>query len=165
MDKNDFEAKNNVRLLPKNKSITMRIIGALLYVFMGSKFMDNFWTTYRLPFQKRSTIAYPLKSVSDPMSPAYRSILEHEVVHSKDFSTAWGLFKMFWFVWLIPLPIFFSGRWYVERKAYLENILHHNYSIDYVVNVLWFQYAWCWPRPLMRKWFLREYKKAKAKEK
>jgi hypothetical protein len=28
--------------------------------------------------------------------------------------------------------------------------------VEWVVETLWSNYAWTWPKPWMRKWFLRE---------
>jgi len=151
MDKTEFEKKYNVLLLPKNKSWPMRIIG-----FFSKSFMYNFWTTYRLPFQKKARITYP--PGTNPMEKWYIPTLEHELIHVKDMSTAWGLFKMFWLVWLLPLPIIFSGRWFIERYAYLHNILNHGRKIEDVVDILWSGYLWAWPKCLMRKWFNKKVK-------
>lgn len=111
--------------------------------------MINFWTTYRLPF-KKPVITYP-NDINNPM--LYPHILEHEIIHVEDMRSPWGLFKSFCLVWLLPLPIFFSGRWFIERKAYLHNIKNHNYEIEWVVDTLWNSYGWCWPKFLMRRWF------------
>ena len=144
-----YEAEKQVRLIPKTQSLLMRLTAFIL----GSGFMNNFWTTYRLPFQKVPTITYP-PDVLDPLKYFYT--LEHEMVHVEDLRKPFAPIYMGLMVSLLPLPILFSGRWYVERYAYLHNILNHGYSVDYVVETLWSKYAWCWPRSLMRKWFLKK---------
>jgi len=147
----EFEHKHNIKLIPKHKSLAMRIIG-----FFSKSFINNFWTTYRLPFQKQATIAYPESndiSKYDQIPDWAMRILEHELVHVKDMSSSWGLFKMFWLVWLLPLPILFSGRWFIERHAYLYGMIKYNDNVDERVDALWNGYAWPWPKYLMRKWF------------
>jgi hypothetical protein len=156
MNITEFEKKHNVGLIRKDKSIPMKIIG-----FFSSNFMNHFWTTYRLPFQKKGTITYPksnnlskYKEIPEWAQP----ILEHELIHIEDMKSGWGLFKMFWLVWLLPLPIIFSGRWFIERHAYLHNILNHGRSIEDSVNTLWSGYLWAWPKCLMQKWFNKKVK-------
>lgn len=148
MNKEQFEQKHNVKLVDKQDSILMKIVGCFL-TFITPSFMSGFFTTYRLPFQKQSTIAYPVGY--DPMN--YPGVLEHELVHVEQQNTAWGLFKSFWLLWLIPLPIVFSGRWYLERDAYLLDIKAGRIDIDYAVSVLWNFYGLAWPQNMMRKWF------------
>jgi len=152
MNIQEFEQKYNVNLILKKKSRFMRFVG----FFLGRSFMEDFWTTYRLPFQKKGTITYPdsndlskYEEIPKWMWPT----LEHELIHIEDMKSGWGLFKMFWLVWLLPLPIIFSGRWFIERHAYLHNILNHGRSIEKSVDVLWSGYGWAWPKCLMRKWF------------
>lgn len=153
MNKNEFEKQHDVKVICKSESKLMSLIG-----WFFPAFMTYFWTTYRLPFGK-PTITYPT-SVSDPMKS--QSVLEHELVHCKDMRSGWGLFKMFWLVWLLPMPIIFSGRWFIERHAYLHNILNHGYELERAVSILWNGYGWAWPKPLMRRWFEKAVKKHKG---
>lgn len=136
-------------IIPKSESIPMRIVG-----FFSKSFMRDFWTTYRMPFQKEVRITYP--DGTDPSK--FPHIIEHEMYHAKNLSTAWGLFKMFWLVWAFPLPIIFSGRWFIERHAYLNDI-KHGYNLEAIVDSLWCNYGLAWPRPLMRRWFKKMLKK------
>jgi len=152
----EFEQKHNVRLILKTESKFMRLIGLIL----GRKFRESFWTTYRLPFQKLSTITYTAKS-GDPMQ--YKSTLSHELIHVKLLDKWYGPLLGGLLVSLVPLPVLFSGRWYIERYAYLDGILNYNYDIDGVVNLLWNGYGWPWPKPLMKRWFLRKIKEHKEK--
>lgn len=146
---------NNVEFIPKSKMKSMRVVSW----FLGKRFMTNFWTTIRFPFSKKTIIAYP-DSVENPHELRYISTIEHELIHARDMSTGWGLFKTFMFYFFIPLPIFFSGRWFVERKAYLHNIINHGYNIDRVVETLWNGYVFPWPKSLMKKWFITNKEKA-----
>ncbi len=152
LSKEEFEKKYNVKFISKKESVVMRIIG-----FFSRTFMYDFWTTYRLPFQKKVRITYPPDTI-EPMGERYKGTREHELIHAIDMGTSWGLFKMFWLLWLIPLPIIFSGRWFFERYAYLYNLLYHGYKIDYVVDALWGGYGWAWPKCLMKKWFNKKIK-------
>lgn len=148
MNKEQFEQKYNVRLVDKGNSVLMKVVGWLLF-FITPDFMARFFTTYRLPFQKRGTIAYPVGY--NPMD--YPGVLKHELVHVGQQRTAWGLFKSFWYVWLIPLPFVFSGRWFLERDAYLLDIKSGRMTVEYAVSVLWKSYGLVWPPFLMRRWF------------
>jgi hypothetical protein len=104
-----FEAEHDVRLIRKADSLLMRLISN----FLGKSFIWSFWTTYRLPFGK-PIIAYPTKA----KNPLSSNRLEHELMHAEDMRSTWGAIKMFFLLWLLPLPIIFSGRWFIERRAY-----------------------------------------------
>jgi len=119
MNVTEFEQRHSVKLILKSESRLMRAIGFVLKPFTPT-FMTDFWTTMRLPFSK-TMIAYP-SSVTDPLSKRNESIVEHEIIHAKDMSSAWGLFKMAFLVSIFPLPILFSGRWFIEFPAYLNDI-------------------------------------------
>lgn len=151
MTKERFEDTYGVRLVSKKDDLLMKLIGILLMVF-GVDF-ERFFTTYRLPFQKRATIAYP-PNICDIMR--FRDVLEHELYHVKQFSPWYGPLVVFLLVTIIPLPVFFSGRWFVEREPYLNDIKNRRYSIEAAVNTLWAYYFCCWPRFLMRKWFKKQ---------
>lgn len=148
MNKEQFEQQHNVKLIDKGDSKLMKFVGFLL-CFIVPTFMTRFFTTYRLPFQKQGTIACPVGY--DPMD--YPGVLEHELVHVEQQRSAWGLFKSFWLYFLLPLPIIFSGRWFIERDAYLLDIKAGRITVEYAVNTLWKSYAFAWPPGLMRKWF------------
>lgn len=148
MTKQVFEGTFNVKLVNKKDSLLMRIVGVLLYPFTPD-FMTNFFTTYRLPGQKHGTIAYP--AGADPMK--FPEVLEHELMHVEQQSTALGLFKSAIFVSVFPLPVLFSGRWFIEREPYLNDIKKGRRTVEESVDVLWGSYGLAWPKPLMRKWF------------
>lgn len=153
----EFEALHNVKLMLKTKSFFMRLVSVVL----GQSFMDNFWTTFRLPFQKQVTITYPKSndiSKYSEIPSGFMPILEHELIHAKDMASSWGLFKMFWLVWLLPLPIIFSGRWIIERYSYLNGMIKYGDDVEQAVDTLWDNYLWPWPKPLMRKWFYKKLK-------
>ena len=139
----EFEKINKVRLIRKDKSPLMRFIG-----FFIPGFVINFFTTYRLPFGK-PTIAYPTFIDFEK----HKYILEHELMHVEQFRPWYGPLLVGLAVSLFPLPVFFSGRWFVERQPYLNDILKGQLTVDEAVDVLWSYYGWGWPKKLMRKWF------------
>lgn len=149
-NRKDFELKHGVKIVNKKYSFIMIVLGFLLKPF-SPKFMTDFFTTYRLPFQKQGTIAYP--DGLDPMD--YMDVLEHELIHIKQQRTAWGLIKSALFVSIIPLPIIFSGRWFLEKYPYFLDIRKGLLTIDQVTDLLWGSYGWAWPKPLMRRYFKR----------
>ena len=153
----EFEKKHDVKLIAKYDSKLMSLIG-----FFLKSFMTDFWTTYRLPWTK-PIITYP-DGTKDPLS--HISTLEHELIHTDDVRSFLGLLKTFLLYFFVPLPVLFSGRWYVEFPAYLNDITKYNMNVERAVDILWSSYLWCWPKPLMRKKFykhLKEYNNAKEK--
>lgn len=138
--------KFEYRLIPKHDSWLMCAVGAVIPGFM------DYWTTYRVP-GRIGVITYP-SHIKDPRK--HPKILEHERVHVEQQRTAWGLFKSFWLVWLLPLPVLFSGRWFIERPAYLLDIRNGRHSLESAVSVLWGGYFYPWPRKLMRQWFIEQ---------
>ena len=156
MNKTEFENKYNVNLIDKNDSILMKIVGFLLKPFTP-QFMAFFFTTYRLPFQTKGTIAYPVGL--DPMR--FPDVLLHELMHVEQQKTAWGLFKSALLVSVFPLPMFFSGRWFIEREPYAVDIYKGLRTIDGAVDILWNSYLFPWPKPLMRAFFEKRVKELK----
>ena len=75
---------------PKSESIFMKILGVLLFA-ITPRFMEDFWTTIRLPFCK-CKIYYPA-SVTDALSFKYRTIIKHELVHFEQQESSWGLWN------------------------------------------------------------------------
>ena len=138
-----FENMHNVRLIRKDKYWLSNIINKIFPRF------DNFYTTFRFPFCK-AVITYPT-TIEDPMK--YRQVLKHELVHVKQFKPWYGpLFVSLLYI-LFPLPVFFSGRWLIERDAYLVSIKEKEYSVAQAVYTLWYSYFYPWPRSWMTRWF------------
>jgi hypothetical protein len=149
--KEDFEKNNNVRILQKDKSWAMKFVNFFFMLCGNHNFMTDFWTTYRLPFQK-ATITYPDKLDMLRDLP----ILEHEMFHVRQMRPWYGLVKSGLLVALLPLPFIFSGRWFIERDPYLNDIAKSRYTIDEAVDILWYYYGWAWPKSLMKKWFTKK---------
>jgi len=148
LTKEEFELEWNVKLISKKQSLWMRLTGWFITIF-SPYFMIGMFTTYRLPFQKYGTIAHP-----DGLNPLkFPDVLEHELMHVEQQRTAWGLFKSALLYSLLPLPVFFSGRWFVEREPYLMDIRKGLFTPEQAADILWDHYAWCWPKSLMIKWF------------
>jgi hypothetical protein len=127
-----------------------------LIPFIPKTFMTDFWTTIG------STCYCPSYAEegmgTDAWKERHKSIIEHETIHYEDFQRM-GLLAFSFLYLLFPLPVVFAwGRWMLERKAYLVNIRaepedRRDNEIERIVESLWINYAWTWPRSWMRKWF------------
>lgn len=109
-----------------------------------------------MPF-RRPVIGYPVGI--DPMLPQWAQIRAHELVHARQ-QRGFGLLGCFLLYFFLPLPVFFSGRWFIEREAYLVDLRAGTRTIDQVVDTLWSQYFFPWPRSWMRDWFDRRVNRA-----
>lgn len=156
MKKEDFEKMYGVLLVNKKDSPLMIILHFLLSI-IGSDFMNGFFTTWRLPFQKKVRIGYP-PSIKDPLSDGCMGIMMHELVHAEDLKKWYGPIWYILFVTIFPLPVFFSGRWFVERRAYLQDIRLGRIDLNAAIDTLWSGYGWAWPKKLMRRWFEKRLK-------
>lgn len=136
-------------LVPKALSPLMRALALVL----GRGFLTDFWTTWRAPFQRSVRIGYP-DTVTHPEE--YAGVIVHELVHAAQFRPWWGPLWVALLAALLPLPVLFSGRWFVERHAYLLDIRDGRHSVDGAVYLLWHRYGWAWPPGLMRRWFERQ---------
>ena len=144
----EFETKYKVKLVNKKDSKFMRFLGFVLKPFTPD-FMTRFFTTIRLPFGEPS-IYYP--DGLEPMRYEH-TVLEHELMHVNQQRTGWGLFKSYIYGTVFPLPLFFSGRWWIERDPYLADIKKKLLTVDQAVDILWASYGFVWPKGLMKKWF------------
>jgi hypothetical protein len=138
-------------LLPASQSWLRRLLAALYMVPM-----ERVWMTYRLPFQGAVQITYP-DAVEKPMASR---LVSHELIHARWLAKWWGPVAGLLLAALVPLPIFFSGRWFIERHAHLHDIEAGYCTVEKAADRLWNKYLWAWPRPLMRRWFE---KKTRAK--
>lgn len=138
----------------KDHSWLMRSIGWVLETTGITKgFMTRFWTTIG------NRIYYPAH-VDEPHSERYFGVREHEKMHvvqayALGLGFLWPLGTVFMALAyiLLPLPIFFSGRWLLERGPYLADIKRGRFGLDQVVNNLHNNYLRPWPRRWMRQWF------------
>ncbi len=144
---NELDASGAL-LVSKRNSPVMQFLA----LFLGRQFMLGFWTTLRLPFQRRCRIYYP-EGVTIPRW--HWQVIDHELVHVEQFKPWWGPWAMILGAVLLPLPVLFSGRWFIERRAYLRDIKDGRRTVNGVVELLWSGYGWAWPKPLMRRWFQR----------
>lgn len=113
--------------------------------------LRKWWLTYRLPGQTVATVTHPAGMTTKEAKRA--DTLQHERVHAEDFARPWAPLWILALVLLFPLPVLFSGRWFVERHAYLHDIRRGADTVEGAVHTLWSGYGWCWPKPLMRRWF------------
>jgi len=118
----------------------------------GERFMNRFVTTYRLPFDPVPTIAIPANF--NITHPKWWWLFEHEMVHANDMRGPFQLFRMAFLVAIIPLPIILSGRWYIERDAFWNDIKWGIKSPERVAQMLWDDYFWAWPK----KWVIQYYR-------
>jgi hypothetical protein len=145
----EFEKTHDVRLVRKDKYWLSNIINKIFPSF------DNFWTTFRLPFCK-AVITYPT-IVNTPM--LYTDVLKHELVHVKQLKPWYGPFLVALLYAFVPLPVFFSGRWFIERDAYLLNINDGVYTPEEAAHILTVYYWLPWPKSWMIKWFKNKVEK------
>lgn len=132
------------KLIAKHRSPLMRLIAVFVPNWM------DFWTTWRLPFQRQVRIGYP----PGTWQPANRlEILSHELVHVAQFEPWWGPWVVIPLALLFPLPVLFSGRWFIERRAYLKDIQSGRHTPESAANTLWRLYGAPWPRAWMVRWF------------
>lgn len=151
MTREEFEIEHDVDFVCKDKLWSMRLVG-----FFWKRFMTVFWTTMRFPFQ-RGFVAYPVGlTEAQALADNKRWIREHELIHKKQQEGWWGLTKSFFLYFIVPLPIFFSGRWFLERGPYLNDIKNKRRTPAEAAQVLWSSYAWPWPESWMREWFTKE---------
>ncbi len=131
-------------LIPANRSWLRRLISPIVR-------MDVWWMTYRLPFQKQVRITFSTNIQKD-LAEKMPTLL-HEEVHVEQFSTWYGPWLIPFLILLFPLPVFFSGRWFIERDAYLVDIKAGRTTVNRAVDTLWDRHGWVWPKPWMQKWF------------
>lgn len=149
IDEQGFLDRYGARLRPKNEFWLWRLFGRF-----SDAWLTRWWTTFWVPGDSVPTIWYPT-SMTFREALAHQGTIEHELIHCEQQSTllGWALTVL---AQVFPLPVLFSGRWFVERPAYLYDIEQKRRTIDESVEILWHAYGWAWPRPLMRRWFERE---------
>ena len=145
LTKAQLEKKYRIRLVKKTDSWVMRFIG-----LFSKKFRNYFWTTWRWPFQEYPVVYYPARIQNIGL---YEHGLDHEKYHA-DFLRHWyGPPCVVLFSTILPLPMYISGRWFLERDAYLNDIIHQRRTLEMVVVELDTRYGHPWPKSWMRAWF------------
>ena len=139
----------NVKLIKSEDAKLMRFFAVLLALIGNDRFLRSFWCTIG------RKIYYP-QCVTDPWK--HVTIIEHELVHVQQW-IKWRLLFAISYL-LLPLPFGLAWcRWRFEREAYLINIRassNPHAEVAWVVESLWSKYGWTWPKPLMRKWFMKQ---------
>uniref|UniRef100_A0A6M3KYG0 Uncharacterized protein n=2 Tax=viral metagenome TaxID=1070528 RepID=A0A6M3KYG0_9ZZZZ len=142
----------------KRDSLLMRALG-WVFNLVGYDFMRRAWTTIGSRTIYAPTTV-PQAKIDDYNNGWTHSLnghprpLEHEMIHTrqaKRYPIIWQVSYL-----LLPVPVLFAWfRWRWEREAYLNDITKYGRDVDEVVDVMWSIYGWCWPKPLMRRWFKR----------
>lgn len=133
------------------------LVRAVLEALIPS--LAQMYLVYRLPFQQFARLSCPegysyLRVITD------KRIMLHESHHIEQFSTWWGPWLIPLAAGLFPLPFIFSGRWFIERGAFLKSeIALGHMNVDQAAEVLWENYGKPWPKPLMRAWFRKQRRK------
>lgn len=174
MTKSEFESENGVKLVRKDELWEMRLIAWVFNLFpkyarmdgtkigRGDRFMKYFWTTWkRLPWSKHVHICHGTSEM-DPMGWELAWLRTHELFHVRSMKTLWGWIKTAFLYVLVPLPVFYSGRWYIEREAYLNDINSGILTIDQAIEQLWADYFMPWPKKKMKAWFEEQSKMVQA---
>jgi hypothetical protein len=137
-----LEAAGKLRFVPKDQSWLMRQIGRL-----WPQFITVWWTTLRVPFRP-AVIYHPPKQ----RRGTHWKTIWHELRHVEQFEPWYGPLWMA-FLFVAPPFVLFSGRWFIERSAYLRDVLLGTRSPENAASTLWRYYGWPWPPALMRAWF------------
>lgn len=130
----------------------MRTLGWFARRLGNYRFMSHYWTALG------NKIYYPERLTAPPEH--YIVTIAHEKVHIRQMQKLTT--PVFLFLYLCcPLPIGLAWfRWRMEREAYLVNIAaapNRLRTIECIVKKLGSaEYGWCWPKPWMRRWFLRQ---------
>jgi hypothetical protein len=118
------------------------------YLKLAAMFNPNlrhFWVTVR------RNIYYP-DSVFSPIATQNAHIVRHELVHVRQWEK-YGLLGFLLLYFLFPLPILCSGRWWLEREAYMEQIKEDPFlDTAWIANALWRDYLMAYPKGAMHKW-------------
>lgn len=139
-------AMSGAKLAPRSSSVVLRILDKLV------PSMRRFYTTIKwVPFG-RCHIYHP--DGADPLE-AWK-VIWHELKHVEQWNKWYGFLMVPALYFLLPLPVLLSGRWYLERSAYLRDITQARLTIDQVVDLLWGYYVWPWPKSWMRRWFAKQ---------
>lgn len=142
--------KQGVKVRTKDEVWWWRAIGKVF-----PPLYKRYWTT----MTARTIWAPAFYSTSDLEKDA--TTIRHELVHAEQARK----YPFFWQLGylIVFFPVFFAYvRWVSERWGYMVNIREggrYEDTIEWAVDSLWNGYAWPWPKPLMRRWFLKQLKK------
>jgi len=163
----EYAYRHDIRFVRKDKGPWwMRALCKI----MGKTFRERFWTTigktmyYPTNVEPETAVLGLECSVARATfnmrlkNEGWRHVIEHELYHVEQYRRFWHFYSLLYL--LVPLPILFAYfRWRFERVAYLHQIKHYGRSVEVTVDLLWRVYGWCWPKPLMRRWFNKELRK------
>jgi len=122
----------------------MRLLGRV----MPKRFLTDFWTTLG------RTIYVP-DHVSDAF--LYPSMVAHECTHVDQYIRHPVRFVLGYLLFPLPLGLAYC-RWRYERIAYMYNLWENPTAnnVEAIVQTLWSNYGWPWPKFLMRRWFNKQ---------
>lgn len=150
-----WEDYDGTLFVPKEQSRIMRLIDWALRVTRINTRFTHFWTTIRWPFQKKSRIYFPPQiGERCPWDEDFAGIVAHERVHVRQWdhfgaSVYWALLYT-----ILPLPVYWSGRWWMERPAYLADLKAGRYeTVEAAAWALYHYYGRPYPLKRMEAWF------------
>ena len=92
----------------------------------------------------------------NPMAERWSWLRDHELVHADRMRTFLKLLREALFLVAFPLPTGYSGRWFIERWAFLKDIENGKRTPDEAAATLHRDYFNPWPLKAMKKWFWKQ---------
>jgi len=176
-----MQLPHGARLRKKTDSLSQQLVGLLLKPLNGG-YMTHFWTTIGRTIYVPSKYDADADWGAGSWVLRHTAVLNHELKHVEQ-GSKWGMALQALmyvgpapFLLLLSLPLWWVsplttyvllaaaalsspltiglayGRWRIEREAYQVSRMYGR-SVDAIVNSLWKNYAWTWPRAWMKKWF------------
>lgn len=156
----------DVKYISKADSWLMKLAGFFTKIF-GVPF-SRMWTTMGSRIYYPATMAkYPAEGTDGAKAAwiaQHQAIIQHELVHVAQFKR-WTIFGVGFLYLIFPLPVLFSGRWWIERPAYLLDIRSGYRTPQSAAHTLTKSYFYPWPNKWMIDWFLKELTKDPGKYK
>jgi len=160
----EFEDLHEVFIMPKSSHWFHKVAGWFIPAWNVGIF-----SVLRFPGRSRPVIWVPDARLNqDGFVSKYSGTLKHELVHCHQQSSWWGVTMTSLLVTVLPLPVFYSGRWWVERYAFLKDIerdkasgKYGKYTPEIAAQILHESYGRPWPVKKMIKWFETEINKTK----
>ena len=140
-----------IKCVYKSNNTFMKFLSMLLFLF-NKNFMSHFTT--HIPFLKKIYLPSNWTLYS---AKTQDLIIKHELIHFAQWKKYKTLFTVGYV--LLPLPIWWTLRYYWEREAYLVNYREGRSLNSIVDNLCGKNYLWAgslWPgRNRTREWYLK----------